>query len=161
MKPQNFHFLRSQNHQIAKIAFFEVTAMKYEFLYSLYTRIGCDRISQRAAQGSLYRGAGRQRRSERLPMDRLWESRGSYCRGAHHPVINHLRERARHVRATTAKGLVVMRQVLFPHRAVRRPGGSPCASFCAIMISYANMTLFYRKVGNLHDPIKITFWFYF
>ena len=40
--------------------------MKYEFLYSLYTRIGCDRISQRAAQGSLYRGAGRQRRSERL-----------------------------------------------------------------------------------------------
>ena len=31
-----------------------------------YTRIGCDRISQRAAQGSLYRGAGRQRRSERL-----------------------------------------------------------------------------------------------
>ena len=66
MKPQNFHFLRSQNHQIAKIAFFEVTAMKYEFLYSLYTRIGCDRISQRAAQGSLYRGAGRQRRSERL-----------------------------------------------------------------------------------------------
>ena len=31
-----------------------------------YTRIGCDEISQRAAQGSLYRGAGRQRRSERL-----------------------------------------------------------------------------------------------
>jgi hypothetical protein len=31
-----------------------------------YIRIGCDRISQRAAQGSLYRGAGRQRRSERL-----------------------------------------------------------------------------------------------
>ena len=31
-----------------------------------YTRMGCDRISQRAAQGSLYRGAGRQRRSERL-----------------------------------------------------------------------------------------------
>ena len=31
-----------------------------------YTRKGCDEISQRAAQGSLYRGAGRQRRSERL-----------------------------------------------------------------------------------------------
>ena len=28
--------------------------------------MGCDCISQRAAQGSLYRGAGRQRRSERL-----------------------------------------------------------------------------------------------
>ena len=36
VKPQNFHFLRSQNHQIAKFAFFEVTAMKYESLYSLY-----------------------------------------------------------------------------------------------------------------------------
>ena len=31
-----------------------------------YTRMGCDEISQRAVQGSLYRGAGRQRRSERL-----------------------------------------------------------------------------------------------
>ena len=31
-----------------------------------YPRMGCDEISQRAAQGSLYRGAGRQRRSERL-----------------------------------------------------------------------------------------------
>ena len=31
-----------------------------------YTRMGCDEISQQSAQGSLYRGAGRQRRSERL-----------------------------------------------------------------------------------------------
>ena len=34
--------------------------------YMHYIRIGYGQISQRAAQGSLYRGAGRQRRSERL-----------------------------------------------------------------------------------------------
>ena len=39
-----------------------------------YTRIGCDRILQRAAQGSLYRGAGRQSRSERLKV-------GPYAQG--------------------------------------------------------------------------------
>ena len=37
-------------------------------------RMGCGRISQRAAQGSLYRGAGRQRRSERLKV-------GPYAQG--------------------------------------------------------------------------------
>ena len=52
--------------------------MKYEFLYSLYTRIGCDRISQRAAQGSLYRGAGRQRRSERLKVGPYAQGRWPY-----------------------------------------------------------------------------------
>ena len=30
------------------------------------TQMGCDEISQRDTQGSLYRGAGRKRRSERL-----------------------------------------------------------------------------------------------
>ena len=39
-----------------------------------YTRMGCGRISQRAAQGSLYRGADRQRRSERLKI-------GPYAQG--------------------------------------------------------------------------------
>ena len=41
-----------------------------------YTRKGCDEISQRAAQGSLYRGAGRQRRSERLKVGPYAQGRG-------------------------------------------------------------------------------------
>ena len=44
-----------------------------------YTRMGYGRTSQRAAQGSLYRGAGRQRRSERLKV-------GPYVQG-HRPCI--------------------------------------------------------------------------
>ena len=43
-----------------------------------YTRIGCDQISQRAAQGSLYRGAGRQRRSERLKVAPYAQGRWPY-----------------------------------------------------------------------------------
>ena len=41
-------------------------------------RMGCGRISQRAAQGSLYRGAGRQRRSERLKVGTYAQGRWPY-----------------------------------------------------------------------------------
>ena len=42
------------------------------------TRMGCGRTSQRAAQGSLYRGAGRQRRSERLKVAPYAQGRWPY-----------------------------------------------------------------------------------
>ena len=62
-----------------------------------YTRKGCDEISQRAAQGSLYRGAGRQRRSERLKVGPYAQGRWpcSFCgpqdRGDLRPAACHLR----------------------------------------------------------------------
>ena len=40
--------------------------------------MGCGRISQRATQGSLYRGAGRQRRSERLKVGPYAQGRWPY-----------------------------------------------------------------------------------
>ena len=49
-----------------------------------YTRKGCDEISQRAAQGSLYRGAGRQRRSERLKVGPYAQGRGPCIFAAGH-----------------------------------------------------------------------------
>ena len=58
-----------------------------------YTRMGCGRTSQRAAQGSLYRGAGRQRRSERLKVGPYAQGRWpcSFCgpqdRGDLRPAI--------------------------------------------------------------------------